>query len=126
MSQVHSDIVFPDPGRPESLADSIQALSRFSLEQDVRVVTTTYSMDPLDDLVLANAAGGAFTVTLPPIVNAQRKPYYVKRINAYTGANDVTVDGFGSETIDGSATFVLLARYESISVLHDGTQWWIV
>ena len=124
MSLVHPEPVFPDPDDPKSVAEAIQRLGQFNVEQDARTVTAAYSMDPTDDLVLADATGGAFTVTLPAVTNAQRKLYHVKRTNA--GVNNVTVDGFGAETIDGALTFVLGAQYDSITVLHNGTAWWIV
>ena len=124
MSTVHPDPVFPDPSSPESITESIQRLGQFNVEQDARAVTAAYSMDPTDDLVLADATAAAFTVTLPPITNAQRKPYHIKRTNS--GLNNVTVDGFGAETIDGAATYVLITQYDAITVLHNGTTWWII
>jgi len=124
MSRVRSEEVSPDPRDSFSIVDSIRTLGRFSLEQDTRTVTATYSMDLEDDLVLADATGGAFTVTLPFVADAQRKVYWVKRLNG--GGNAVTVSGRTGENIDGALTVVLGAQYDRLAVLHNGTQWWRV
>lgn len=81
---------------------------------------TTLTLD--DDMVLVDTSGGAVTITLPPAADAVNKVYTIK--NADTGANAVTVDGDGSETIDGSTTAVLGAL-DSITIVSDGTEWWI-
>jgi hypothetical protein len=92
-------------------------LPAFTTEQDSRTVTATYTLDPLDDLILAN---GTFTVTMPLIANAQRKRYTVKRV----GAGAVTVDGNGVN-IDTAATYILSPQ-ESLDLMHDGSQWYVV
>jgi len=48
----------------------------------------------------------------------------VKRVNA--GLNSVTVDPFGSETIDGAATNVLTLQWAKISIISNGTAWFII
>lgn len=87
----------------------------------VKSVTTTYAMQPFDRVVLADATGGAFTVTLPSAVGRHgQQALTVKRLNA--GGNAVTV-GSASGTIDGAATQPLAAQYASITVVSDGGQW---
>lgn len=74
------------------------------------------------DIVLGDTDGGAFTLTLPPV--AERfKAMCIKNIG--TSGNDLTVDGSGAETIDGSATAVL-TDLSAVRIQSDGTQWWIM
>lgn len=71
---------------------------------------------------MVDCTSGTFTVTLPTAVGIAGKQYCVK--NSGTGA--ITVDGNGSETIDGMATFKLATQYESIWVISDGANWKVI
>ena len=75
-----------------------------------------------DTVVFADASAAALTVTLPEGVEGMRCS--VKKIDA-TG-NGVTVDGDGTETIDGQLTAVIGVQYTNLTFLfHDG-EWWIM
>jgi NADPH-dependent ferric siderophore reductase len=54
-----------------------------------RLVSAAHTATPADDAVLADATGGAFTVTLPTASAYPGRRYTVVRVNA--GANAVTV-----------------------------------
>jgi hypothetical protein len=71
-----------------------------------------------------DAAGGAITITLPTAVGIAGQTFIVRRVNS--GANAVTVDGDGSETINGAATYSLTAQYQSVSIMSDGAGWMVV
>lgn len=77
-----------------------------------------------DSVILANSTAGAITVSLPPAATATGRVFVVKRVNA--GANNVTVDPFGAETIDGAATNVLSAQWAYVRFVSNGTAWFIV
>lgn len=84
------------------------------------VTTQTGTYTAVDgDVVICNSTT-AFTVTLPLATTANRR-IVIKNINTGT----VTVDGNGSETIDDQLS-VTLAQYDSITVISDGTEWWII
>ncbi len=86
--------------------------------------TTTYTITSSDYTILCNATSAGFTVTLPTAVGITGKIYKIKKTDA-TG-NDVTVEGNGTETIDGQLNKLLNAQYQSISVQSDGTNWNII
>lgn len=65
----------------------------------IRTVTSTYQIVAGDQYIRGD---GTFTITLPPATGS-RKPYLVKNV----GSGVITVDGSGSETIDGQASVVL-------------------
>lgn len=86
-------------------------------------VTGALTADTSAYLWPCDATGAAFTVTLPAVASCTGRRYCFKRLNS--GANAVTLDGNGSETIDGATTYVLSAQWASATLFCDGTQWLI-
>lgn len=86
--------------------------------------TGTYAATMRDGVILGDATGGAFTVTLPTAVGRAGKTFTVKRINS--GGNAVTVGTTSSQTIDGSTTYALSSQYASVTVVSDGANWHII
>lgn len=84
--------------------------------------TTTYAVVDNTAVIFADATSGAFTVTLPAVVAGAKVT--VKKIDS--SANVVTVDGAGTDTIDGSLTQPLAVQYSSLTLVSDGTEWWII
>lgn len=91
-----------------------------------KIVTKTadYTATDYDTVILCDASAAAFTVTLPPAADRTGKVFEVKKIDAT--ANTVTIDGDGSETIDGGTTAVITSQYESITAVSDGAAWFIL
>lgn len=102
----------------------IKPVASTVVNRTISTKTTTYTLTANDSVILADATGGAFTLTLPTAVGISGTVYDIKRINS--GANNVTIDGAGSETIDGGTTAVLAFQYESISIISNGTNWHIL
>ena len=65
---------------------------------------------------------GTFTVTLPMASSSDGNNYLIKNI----GSGVITVDGNGSDTIDGAATQSLSSQYDFIAIVSDGTEWFII
>lgn len=84
--------------------------------------TTAYTVVLSDFLVKGDTTSGAFTVTLFASSGNAGKELVIKNL----GASNLTIDGNGSETIDGSLTKVLTNKYSSINIICDGTGWVIV
>lgn len=82
--------------------------------------TADYLLTATDDIILADATSVAITLALP-VASSRTRPYYIKRING--GANAVTIDANGAETIDGDLTAVLVAQWTSVTLVSDGTKW---
>lgn len=96
------------------------------LERDETVVSKTaaYTATATDHTVLCDATAAALTVTLPPAAVNKGKVLVVKKIDA--SLNAVTIDGHGTETIEGAATVALSTRWASRTVQSDGTNWIIL
>ena len=87
------------------------------------VTTTSHTAgDANIILVDDDTAGSAVTVTLLAAASGNQI-YQIKKLGTTAS---VTVDGNGAETIDGAANAVISTQYESITVVSDGTQWWIL
>jgi hypothetical protein len=86
--------------------------------------TTTYTAANVEEIILANATGGAFTITMPTAVEREGYIYSIKKTDS--SANAVKVDGLGSEEIDGDADFDLLSQDEVITVVSDNANWWVI
>lgn len=92
------------------------------IKASTRITTaTTVTMGAADEVILAGTAGGAVTVNLQAAATAGagRKLTVVNT----GGGSSVTLDGSGSETINGSLTKALAAQYNKVTIISDGTNW---
>lgn len=86
--------------------------------------TTTYTATTSDDVVLGDASGGAFTVTLYALSgNSDKKIIFQKTDSSY---NALTIDGNASETIGGDTTITLNTEGETVELLSTATGWIIL
>lgn len=111
---------------PRVVADAINDQEKrvTGLEPATASVTAAYTVPVGVDLVLVDATSAGVTVTLPAASGATKRRITVKKVDA--SGNAVTIDGSGTETIDGTTTHAMSTQYESATVQSDGTQWWIV
>jgi len=86
--------------------------------------TTTY-VTAAGEYVLCDTSSGAFTVTLPAAATAATGAQVGFKMVG-TGNLALTIEGDGSETIDGALNKTLLAQYESLVLLCDGSNWHII
>jgi hypothetical protein len=87
------------------------------------VLTPTYPASLSDDVILVNA-GVPSTITLPQASTAVGKCLNVKKIDADPIL--VTIDGFGSELIDGAPTKTTTVQYENFTLVCNGVAWFII
>ena len=90
----------------------------------VATKTTTYTVAVTDDIVFVDSSGGAFTVTLFTAVGNSGKIITIKKTES--SVNIVTIEGDGSETIDGNLNRKLATNNETIKLVSDGTNWEIL
>lgn len=87
--------------------------------------TTTYLATVADEIILADVSGGAWTLTLPTAVGNTGQEFTIKKTDSdFTEA--LTIDGDGSETIDGSTSTTLNTQGETLKIVSDGTNWEIL
>ncbi len=90
----------------------------------VAAKTTTYTATTSDNVLTADASGGAFTITLYSASGNTGRTLDILKTDSSSAA--VTVDGDGSETIRGATTFKLSTQYERLRVVSDGTNWQVL
>jgi len=87
-------------------------------------VTTDTKISTSSQIILADASGGAITVTLPVASHVARKEFHIKKID--TSAYSVTIAAAGSDTIDGDTSYVINYPYNSRRFYSDGSNWFII
>lgn len=90
----------------------------------VTSVTADYTATDNDCLILADATSGAITVTLRPADQSKEKLVIVKKTD--NSVNAVTIDGNGSETIDGATTVALSSQWNFRGMMSNATAWFVV
>lgn len=84
--------------------------------------TANYTLTATDQVILASASGGAFTLTLPAASSNSGKVFYLKKTDSTTNA--VTISRAGSDTIEGATTTTLNTQYEILTLVSDGVSVW--
>lgn len=79
------------PGYAASAAGTprAQAIDIGRLHRSVKAITATYTAMVVDDTLLCDASGGAFTVTLPDVADAKGHTLNIKKTDS--SANAVTI-----------------------------------
>lgn len=98
-------------------------------EAKIETVTGNTTLDSTHSTLLVNASGNVI-ITLPTAASAFNNTDGVGRIHVVkkidVDADTVTIDGNGSETIDGGLTAVITTQYESITIQSNGAFWSIL
>lgn len=89
-----------------------------------RSVTASGVIAPDDMVLLVDCSGGAVTLTLPLAAENAGRVLWAKKIDG--SANALTIDGNGSETVDGAANVSTATQYAAYTVFCDGTEWWVI
>lgn len=103
---------------------SLPALPASTLSTPSGTVTGSYTVQSGDYLILANAAGGNVTVSLPAAASSTGRTLLIKKTDS--SSNTVTIDPNGAELIDGSATYVTAIQNLTVMIVCNGTAWYIV
>ena len=71
--------------------------------------------------------GTAITVNLPPVATVARfKSYTFKDTGNNASSNNITIDGAGTQKIDGQNTFTIDTNGEAVTIVSDGGAWLII
>ena len=111
----HSQIIYLTAGPITDLQTLLSVLDVSKIAA-ITNVTDTYVVDQDDEVIRCD---GTFTVTLPAATGSG-VAYCIKNI----GTGVITVDGAGSETIDGELTQTLNNQYDTITVLDVAAGIW--
>jgi len=105
------------------ISDASAGLSFRYAEKFTGSKTSAYTATGDETIIPVDTSGGAFTVTLPAAASYAGKQLTI--VKTSTDFNACTIDGDGSETINGSATTSINTQYESLTIACDGSNWYI-
>lgn len=85
---------------------------------------STWAVASNENIMLCDATSAGFTATLPTAVGHEGQTYTFKKIDS--SANVVTIATTSSQTIDGVTTQALSTQYESITLVSNNANWFII
>lgn len=86
--------------------------------------TTNHTLTANDTVILGDASGGNVVITMPLASIASGYRFCIKKTDS--SANNVIIDRSGSDTIDGSNSATITVQYASVTVVSDGSNWYII
>ena len=90
-----------------------------------RTVTAgSHSLTEDDNVIFANAVSGGVTVDVYNTSSNAGAMVTIKKID--TTDNVVTITTEGADVIDGQAEFYLQAPYDSVTLVTDGGNWYVI
>jgi hypothetical protein len=92
-----------------------------SFSLPITTVTANYTVGANDYTVLCNNSV-SITITLPTAVGINGRIIVIKKLTA----TSTTIDGYGSETIDGATTVVSTTQWLSWMLQSNGTAWFVL
>jgi hypothetical protein len=95
-----------------------------SLAVQLAAKTANYTLTAADNVILGNASGGSFTLTLPTAVGIAGRTYTLKKVDS--SVNAITVATTSAQTIDSSSTWSLSNQYQYVMVISDGANWSVI
>ena len=89
----------------------------------MRTATSATTANVTDAVILCDATGGAFTVSLFDPSRVKEQQVTVKKIDA--SGHAITIQPMVG-LIDGASTQTISAQYKALTMQSDGATWWIV
>lgn len=102
---------------------SIQTTAASTALRSYKTITSNATLLITDDLVFIDSTSNSVTASLPAASGNGGKEFSFKRIHQN---NIVTIQASGSEQIDGLSTFTINHKYQSIGIVSNNINWYIV
>ncbi len=88
------------------------------------LITASYTQKDTDTVIRKTGTGTAVTITLLPVARTSFKGQLLWIVGPSDAATyNVTIDGNGSETINGATTKTISKAYGSVLLKNNGTTW---
>lgn len=120
--------ILPPPEGPQAELNQYQK----GLVESLRLVppfrqkrtATSYTATKDDYYIGVTNTAAPRTITLPALDSVPEWiQFVVKDESGGAGANNITIDGDGAETIDGAATKVINTNYGAVRLTRSSTAW---
>jgi len=96
-----------------------------SMSTNLTKVTTNYTANAGDNTILADASGGALTITLPSGGGIGGRIYTIKKIGSGGIDKELTITP-SSGTIDGNSNYIIYNDWTFVTLQTDGTDWYVI
>lgn len=126
ISSVDDALLFAADNGTQTYRTSASQIATYigkSLKWPITSKTTTYTAVVADSRIMVTTAS-AWTLTLFAASGNAGKILTIKKTSS--DANALTIDGNGSETIDGATTIKIWNQNESVSIICDGSNWHVI
>lgn len=110
----------PVNSRDAATKEYVDSLSRLA----VVTVTTNYDIKTSDRIIFGDASAQPLFLDLPSAVGQAGLLFNIKRVSS--GDNDLFVRARPGETLDGESAISLLLQWESMTVVSNGVNWYIM
>jgi hypothetical protein len=95
-----------------------------SLELPKLIVSSSVSLTTTQRAVFAtNMASSSISITLPSASLADSREYYVIKADSVSGSVDILPSS--PNLINGTSSFQLNGPFQSVTLIHDGTDWYV-
>lgn len=95
-----------------------------NLSSSVVSKSSSYTLTESDGIILATTGNPGITITLPSAVTNSGKRYDIKKVDA--GSGYVTIQPVSAQTIDDETVVYITDQYVCISIVSNGTNWFII
>jgi hypothetical protein len=111
----YKGIAFPD--------GSIQETASTASDDNYCNINSSTTLSTLCDIVFVDTSSGDITITMPTAINSGGKKVVFKR---KLGSNNLTILPIAGQSIDGSNFINTPYAYQSITLISDGLNWYII
>jgi hypothetical protein len=89
--------------------------------------SSTYTITTSDYYIGLDTTSNAITVTLPQVANCTPgQTYVIKDEGGAAASNNITIEGAGSEKVDGQINQTINSNYASLSLYCGGARGWFI
>ena len=92
----------------------------------VSISSSTYTVQSADYFLAADSTSNSITITLPAASTNSGRVIKIKDGGGNSHSNNITITRAGSDTIDGNVSVVLESPYSGITLVCDGSNWFIL
>ena len=86
-------------------------------------INSNYVTSIDDHIIFVDASDNEIEITIPEAANIGGKQYVIKKIG---GMNNIVVSVVNNGTIDGESSAVIRYNYDSITVISNNLNWFII
>lgn len=86
--------------------------------------SANYTLTTADGIVLATTGVSGITLTLPDATLNSGRVYFIKKVDSGLGV--LTIATTSSQTIDGETTQTIAYQYYSLTIISNGTSWYLI